>query len=181
MPNKAAFSDRSWQERETILGDPAEHRFRVWAAEQYVPYTDYGLRRPQVPVYKLPAFIRYTPDFLLGDALVEVQGCGRDQIVKLKHDKLAALSDWDKQFPVYVWLWNQTLDQIGVTNMDTVFDLTLESARTGDLRVDGLFDGDKPYASIRWDELIGHREVLKTPDDWLIFRPDWQQWKAGRQ
>lgn len=174
------FSEKPFNERFEVMGDTAEHRFRVWAAEEYIPYTDYGLRRPQVPVYKLPAFVRYTPDFLLGDALVEVQGCGRDQLVKLKHDKLSALSDWDEQFPVYVWLWNQTLDQVAVASIATVLYLCM-NYRDGWPRVDGHFDGDKPYSSISWDELIACREVLKTPDDWLIFRPDWQQWKAGRQ
>jgi hypothetical protein len=151
------------------MGDTAEHRFQEWAATNGMQYAVYGLRRPNIPVYYLPPFVRYTPDFVVRHGLMEVQGCGRDQTIKLKHDKLWALKEWNKSIPVYMWLWNQTWDQIGVTNMDTIFDLTLESARTDDLRIDGLFDGDKPYASIRWDMLMDHPGTFGNYQTWSMF------------
>ena len=162
------FSEKPFNERYELMGDTAEHRFRVWAAEEYMPYTDYGLRRPQVPVYKLPAFIRYTPDFLLGDALVEVQGCGRDQTIKMKHDKLWALETWDIHCGVYVWMWNQSNDQIGVMTFNVFQDLC--SDMTGCYREDGMFDETKPYTTVSWNDFYSHEYCLRTKDDWDNLR-----------
>lgn len=174
------FSEKPYAERFELMGDMAEQRFQEWATENNVPYSVYGLRRPAIPVWQLPAFVRYTPDFVVGEGLMEVQGCGRDQHIKLKHDKLWALSEWDEKTPVWLWLWNQTWDQVAIINMDGINYLCRE-LHSWDYRTDGYFDGDKPYTSIRWDVLMDHRGVLRTPDDWLMFRADWRTHKAGVQ
>lgn len=152
MPNKATFSDRSWQERETILGDPAERAFSGWANRQGLGHVKYGLSRPPVDMRRLPAFIRYTPDFLTDNGLYEVQGCGHDQTFKFKHDKLWAISNWDDHHAVAWFLWNQPADLEAVVGHPTLLRLCYNNQ--GLYRHDGMFDGSKPYATVTWEALM---------------------------
>jgi hypothetical protein len=49
--------------------------------------------------------MRYTPDYILPNALAEVQGFGKNGL-KIKFEKLRALDLWNQQLPVYFWLWS---------------------------------------------------------------------------
>jgi hypothetical protein len=154
------WSEELWETRYKTLGDPAENRFREWAAQDELSYHRYGLDRPPLDLSRVPAFVRYTPDFLTSRCLIEVQGCGRDSTFKFKHDKLSALEEWYSQFPVKLFLWNKTSDQIWL--VDVMKDLyPIVSTETSGLgwptlwRTDGMFDGNKPYAGVHCGEL-GH-------------------------
>lgn len=152
MPNKTVFSDRSWQERETVLGDPAEKAFIQWATASNKRHVKYGLDRPPISLAHIPAFIRYTPDFLTDRTLVEVQGCGRDQTFKFKHDKLWAMARWDGYMPVDWFLWNQPADQHVIVAHHVIHYHCCDL--DGALKIDGRFDGTKPYSTVTWDELM---------------------------
>lgn len=144
------YSDMDWQQRETTLGDPAENACALWSQQSGYPIVRYGLNRPPISLQKVPAFIRYTPDFLGPDMLLEVQGCGKDQLFKFKHDKLWALTEWDRHMPVHLFLWNQTLnDQVIVP----LLRVKRHCSTFDDYKTDGLFDGTKPYAAVRWEDL----------------------------
>ena len=80
-----------------VLGDPAEDRFQAVHPTNYVTF---GLRRPPLQVHRLPTRIRYAPDFLTSAGFVEVQGFGREGVIRIKTDKLGALSWWSDLFPV---------------------------------------------------------------------------------
>lgn len=158
---RETFSAREWKERERTLGDPAENAFEAWCRQRGHKQASYGLRRPDVDLSYVPAFIRYTPDFLTQFGLVEVQGCGRDGTFKFKHDKLDALREWHWQsnsthgFNVYLWLWNQPLDESVLMHYEQVATLATDSE--WQWRSDGLFDGHKPYAAITWDSLTASK------------------------
>ena len=107
-----SFKDQNWHTRLAGLGDLAESAFETWAAENHrVNVVRYGLCRPPISVGKLPEMVRYTPDYLSVDCLWEVQGCGSDNTIKLKLDKLEALRQWDQIHPVRLWFWNSKLGQ----------------------------------------------------------------------
>lgn len=153
------FSERQWKQRERTLGDPAENAFEAWCKQRGHKCAPYGLRRPDVDLSYVPAFIRYTPDFLTQFGLVEVQGCGRDQTFKFKHDKLDALDQWSYQaglgFGLRLFLWNQTIDQSVLVDFELLHELLLKEVNADGpvYRTDGVFDGTKPYVSITWDDL----------------------------
>ena len=86
----------------------AEGAFEDWASNARTGYVRFGLDRPPIHVHRLPAFIRYTPDYLTTKSLVEVQGFGRDQTLKLKIEKLAALGKWADIHPVKMFCWDST-------------------------------------------------------------------------
>lgn len=78
------------------MGDEAEGHFVQYATDVLgLGVVRYGLDRPPIQLASVPARLRYTPDFLMSRCLVEVQGVGRDQKVKLKLSKLGSLHHWN--------------------------------------------------------------------------------------
>lgn len=101
------WNNLPWHVRRNIMGDTAEQKFEEINDSLGVKYVRYGLSRPPFKVITLPRFVRYTPDYLMADHLVEVQGVGRDATFKLKTDKHAALMAWnDMVLPVHLWVWD---------------------------------------------------------------------------
>jgi len=152
------FSEQSWQHREKTLGDIAETAFTSWAEQIGIKYVRWGLERPPLDVALLPSHIAHAPDFLIQERFIEVQGCGADQTFKFKHQKLHVISSWDIIHKVDWFLFNQPLNEFLV-----IEHLVLESACLGlggAFRHDGYFDGNKPYAKMKWERLIRHGKVL---------------------
>lgn len=151
-----SYKDENWEERVEVLGDPGEKAFREYAARRQLGVEKYGLDRPAVNLGRIPAYVRYTPDFITDDGLVEVQGCGVDQLLKFKHEKIVALTQWNRHCTVMVWLWNQPLDDWRMLSVPRLFGMCRESGygRHAQFRVDGVFDGSKEYAAIPWIDLI---------------------------
>ena len=92
MKNPSQFADQSFSKRLNNMGDLAEGVFEEWCGTNFARY---GLNRPPIAMWKLPAKIRYTPDYITSDYLVEVQGFGRKQVVHMKLDKWDALLWWN--------------------------------------------------------------------------------------
>lgn len=101
------FKDRPWSSRFDQLGDEAEARFETVCTDVLkLGYVRYGLNRPPLQMSQLPTRLRYTPDYLMSGKLIEVQGFGRDQVAKIKLDKLGALHWWNDVHPVELFLWD---------------------------------------------------------------------------
>lgn len=97
------FRLKTFDERIKTMGDIAEQKFEKDAAVKFVRY---GLNRPKINMAHLPPEIRHTPDYLTAQGLVEVQGLGKDQILKVKHEKLKALKWWSKVHPLYLFIYD---------------------------------------------------------------------------
>ena len=154
------FSEQTWKQRERTLGDPAENAFALWAEAEGIPTIRFGLNRPPMQVSRFPLEIRHMPDYLGYEAFWEVQGCGADQTIKVKHDKLNALLWWDSHvMRVNCWFWNQPYDTYKVVSMDQLFDMCSdeEALALGDIqhtyRTDGRFDQTKPFAALHWETI----------------------------
>lgn len=162
--HRQTFSAREWKERERTLGDPAENAFEAWCKKRGHKQASYGLRRPDVDLSYVPPFVRYTPDFLTQFGLIEVQGCGRDQTFKFKHEKLGALEEWhwtmyqENGFGVYLWLWNQPLDESVLVDWERLLLLTTDEH--GYWPEHGVFDGTKPYVTVTWEQLAPFKGPL---------------------
>ena len=103
-----SFAEKPFGVRLQTMGDIAERQFEENSAVKWVRY---GLCRPPINMAALPPQLRYTPDYLTAQGLVEVQGLGRDQILKVKHDKLEALKWWEKVHPVYLFVYDSHNDR----------------------------------------------------------------------
>jgi hypothetical protein len=88
------------------MGDEAENMFEIVSQETNFGIHRSGLNRPNFNMSRLPVMIRYTPDYLTEDSYVEVQGFGKDQLVKIKKEKLDALHAWDQHFATEMFLWD---------------------------------------------------------------------------
>lgn len=99
----SSFRDQSWEHRLQGMGDEAEAVFEeVWPTG----WARYGLNRPPIQVHKLPIKLRYTPDYITTHCLVEVQGVGRDQTLKVKLEKHLALQAWSQEMQLRFFIWD---------------------------------------------------------------------------
>ena len=139
------FRDRPFHERFQAMGDQAEAVFEEWATNvANRGFERYGLDRPAVSMARLPRFICYTPDYLMSSKLVEVQGCGRDQTFKFKHDKLEVLGEWSQIHPVELFVFDSTNNRSFLAPLEDVM-----AAAVADEFESGTFpDNQKQYYKI---------------------------------
>jgi len=96
------FHQQSWDARYATMGDESEAKF-----DSLFKNSDrFGLDRPPVNLSQVPAFIRYMPDRLMHNRLVECMGVGKDQTLKLKLDKFVCLGHWDAVCPTWLFVWD---------------------------------------------------------------------------
>lgn len=105
------FHEQDWTGRFAVLGDTAEKKFIEWCERHELPWVRFGLERPPISLRDVPARLRYAPDFMQSRRMVEVQGLGRDQLLKVKVDKFGALHHWneiktDRFDGVWFFVWD---------------------------------------------------------------------------
>lgn len=100
-----SFKDLPFEQRINKLGDAAEKAFEQTFDHGWIRF---GLNRPPLDVSALPKRLRYTPDYLTSKGFVECQGFGRDQLLKVKRDKLDAMCWWATVHPVDYFIWDSS-------------------------------------------------------------------------
>ena len=148
-----SFHQQPWAARFSAMGDEAE---AVFEAVYPKGWTRYGLCRPGIRLDMIPYQIRYTPDYLTSDGLVEVQGFGRDGMFKLKIDKRQALAWWNDLFPVSLFLFDRTNMRWA---MVTFAELDKMTRKHG---VHGTFPEGKAYVAVD-GTTIGEWTALDAP------------------
>lgn len=128
-------------------GDTAETEFQTRVPEAI----RFGLDKPPLNwgVHKLPLFMRYAPDFLLPNALVEVQGFGKNGL-RIKTEKLRALDQWEHHLPVYLWLWSSARNDYLWMPLDAVW---------------AMIDGEEVFHEAYSDTARGKHVVRIRPSD----------------
>lgn len=139
-----SFKDKDWNQRYESMGDEAEAVFEAAYPQGFVRF---GLDRPPLRMMDLPTKIRYTPDYLTGKGLVEVQGLGRDRKMKVKLEKLASLQEWAKDFRVDLFLWDRTAERFGFVRLP---DLATALYNGGNV---GHFPEGKAYLWLHVDDV----------------------------
>lgn len=97
-----AFHKQNFNQRFATMGDPAEQAFDM----VYPKHHKLGLNRPPFFMGGMSPGHRYTPDRMLRDREVECMGVGKDGVLKLKMDKLAALLQRLAIGPVSLFVWD---------------------------------------------------------------------------
>lgn len=86
------------------MGDTAEKIF-----EQVFPHHHrLGLNRPNLHTQSLPYIMRFLPDFLTVQGMVEVMGIGRDKTLKFKIEKLHNLIKWSNMCEVHLFVYDSS-------------------------------------------------------------------------
>lgn len=121
-----SFSSRHFGDRFAEMGDVAESAFEKWAEQQGISYVHYGLNRPPFrSFYKLPVFIRMTPDFLCegkGKFLVETKGSS-GKVVKIKLETMEVLREWDAHLSVWFFVYDSTNNRCAFLSYAQLFSL----------------------------------------------------------
>lgn len=103
-----SFADEPFHRRMQTMGDIAERRFEEFTQTNFVRY---GLNRPPIHMASLPATIRHTPDYLTSECFIEVQGIGRDQMLKMKLEKMKALGSWHRMHKLQLFVYDSANDR----------------------------------------------------------------------
>ena len=111
------FSNKPRADRLDLMGDIAEEQFEATHTE---PYARWGLNRPDIAVRKLPAEVRYAPDYVTETRFIEVQGVGKDQTLRIKLDKYIAWHHWSKLMPVSIWVWDASRSEHLCVSLDKI-------------------------------------------------------------
>jgi hypothetical protein len=134
-----SFKDASFASRYGSMGDEAEARFD----ELFPRHHKLGLNRPNLHVASLPVEFRYTPDRMVQHALVEVQGVGQDQRIKLKIEKMTSLLKWETLGPLEMFVWDSSQKRWTIGPFDLWVDAFFQF---GDY--DTFDNGTKPYLGL---------------------------------
>jgi hypothetical protein len=103
-----AFHELPFHVRMEKMGDEAEGEFenatKSWAR--------FGFNRPPFTIQNLPLVIRYSPDYIHSNPqrLIEVVGMGKKGL-RLKLEKIRALTWWDTVMPTHLWVWSTPRQQ----------------------------------------------------------------------
>lgn len=144
------FKDESWDTRFKAMGDEAEGRFEAYATDVLgLGFVRFGLDRPPLKMSALPTRLRYTPDYLMSNYLVEVQGFGRDQVFKIKLEKLNSLHWWNDLHPVRLFVWDSTHGRSCMIPLETIAALINDGHATL-----ASFPEGKAYFAIQGDDIF---------------------------
>lgn len=96
------FHQRPFNQRWSKMGDTAEAAF----TEIHPNAHRVGLDRTSLNTRVMSARQRYAPDFMIEDGLFEVMGFASrgNNVLKLKCEKIDALTEWEVLIPTYLWV-----------------------------------------------------------------------------
>tara|TARA_Y100001951_G_scaffold104590_1_gene116684 strand:+ start:2083 stop:2547 length:465 start_codon:yes stop_codon:yes gene_type:complete len=137
----APFSDLPFSQRMEKMGDEAEGVFE----QVHDKWARYGFDRPPFTIQNLPLAVRYSPDYVQENPMrfVEVLGMGRNGL-KLKLEKIRALSWWNMVMPVWLFAWSSHKQE----HTELPLDLLLTIIDRNDVPL-GKFREGKTYFNVR--------------------------------
>ena len=128
-----AFHEQSFASRFSAMGDQAEGVFDTIYPKNH----PLGLNRPPFNMTSLTLAMRYTPDRMTRDRMVEIQGIGRNQKLKIKDEKAAALLDWQKIGPVHIFVYDSAHHRYWEAPLDSWLKTALVHGEKGAYKNDG--------------------------------------------
>jgi len=139
------FREKSWGARYDTMGDIAETAF----LNVYPKAHRLGLNRPDFDVRGMADPMRYAPDFMLSDGLYEVMGVASrgDSLLKVKFEKLDALSTWMCIGPVHLFIYDSSRKRYWIAPLR---DWSKSCHKHGE--VARFPDNRKPYFALHIDD-----------------------------
>lgn len=99
-----SYHTMPYSARANTLGDESEAKYL-----ELHPNSDrYGFDHTDINLKNVPAFVRYRPDFIQHNRLVECMGFGRDGTLKIKLEKLYVLQQWNSVFHTDMFFWDSS-------------------------------------------------------------------------
>ena len=129
------------------MGDEAESVFEEVHKDKWVRF---GFNRPPFRMTHLSSFVRHTPDYCDARGLWDCMGLGRDGILKLKVEKMAALQTWAHHQPTGLFVWNSALGEYAYITMNQLDDLIFGESGIAEVRA---FNDGNEYYPIKWADV----------------------------
>ena len=126
------------------MGDEAESVFEDVHKEAWVRF---GFNRPPFRMTHLSSFVRHAPDYCDRFGLWDCMGLGRDGVLKLKVEKLAALESWNEFQPTGLFVWNSALGEYDYINVEDLSEMI-----DWEVGPSALNDGNE-YYPIKWTDV----------------------------
>lgn len=139
------------------MGDKAEAQFEAWAAEHNIIFERYGFNRPKFKsFYKLPPFVRNTPDFVVEQPtakatkkyLVECKGTG-GKVLKLKVDYMPIAKRWNDELELYFFIHDSTNNENYLVDFLSIWTLCQSSP------IETFEDDGKEYYAVSMKHIKG--------------------------
>lgn len=146
------YNAQTFDKRFGYLGDTAESAFD----QVYPKHHKLGLNRPPFGMNGMDPALRYTPDRLVRSGFVEVMAIGHDNTLKIKHEKLDALTVWSRIGPVDLFVYHKPKNlywQAPISNWSKL----LKKYGT-----DSAFDDGKTFIALHTDKFPG--EPAEVPN-----------------
>lgn len=144
------YNAQTFEKRFGYLGDTAEAAFDlVWPKHHKL-----GLNRPPFGLAGVDPVLRYTPDRMVRHGFVEVMAIGHDDTLKIKHEKVDALTAWNRIAPVDLFVYHKPKNlywQAGLGEWAKKF------KKHG---VDDAFDDGKTFIGLHTDHFPGEPQAV---------------------
>lgn len=142
--NATNFNEKKWNNRFGAMGDTAESAFVGVHPEAH----RVGLNRPNFDVRGMHDAMRYAPDYMLQDGLYEVMGVASrgDSLLKVKFEKLSALSIWTCIGPINLFVYDSSKKRYWEATLE---DWTKACHKYAE--VARFHDNKKPYFALHID------------------------------
>lgn len=151
------FNEQAYKDRMRVRGTPAERQFVRFAKRSGWHGAKYGFEQGVERFWKVPELIRATPDFAISHPhpmLVEVKGCGKDGIIKLKERDLTALNVWHDMCDVWLFFYDSHLQRTAFEGLESI----LMTIREPEVEIDYYPDNKAKYfkvpvSMLKWEAI----------------------------
>lgn len=151
------FNEQVYKDRMRMRGTPAERQFVVYAKKMGWHGAKYGFEQGVEHFWKVPEVIRATPDFVISSPvpmLVEVKGCGKDGIIKLKERDLTALESWNHMADVWFFFYDSHRKRVSFQAYPSINEVVMDSDIVQDIYPDNNALYYKlPVDKIKWEKI----------------------------
>lgn len=139
---RTAYNEAPFHVRFGMMGDISEKVFE----KVFPQHHRLGLNRPNLHTQSLPYIMRFTPDYLTIDGMVEVMGIGRDKTLKFKIEKMNNLVRWSTLCPVFLFIYDSSRKKYWYGPLDDWY-----TACTAFGELDHFPDNNQPYLRLHSD------------------------------
>ena len=138
-----AFHQSPFHVRFGAMGDVAEKVFE----DIFPAHHRLGLNRPNLHTQSLPYIMRFLPDFLTVDGMIEVMGVGRDKTLKFKIEKMNALARWQQMAPVHLFVYDSSKKRWWISPLEAWQEACISKGT-----IDHFDDNKKAYVKLLTDD-----------------------------
>lgn len=160
------FYERPWQARMNKPYRNAEDMFKHYATAHGWSFANFGFSGGLEEYYKVSAFVRATPDFLISSpkqVLIECKGTSSGDHIKIKKDEIEILGLWQEHQDVVYFIYDWSAYQYVFVPWEEVKQNTIDNpkAKTGEYEDNHRLYYMYPKDKLTWKRYYGDHKPKK--------------------